>query len=251
MKLFNHFYRRVIKNNRGELSTAMALLYGSGIAAGGGILGGLLGKKKSKDPIITQLPDYKESTGAREDWWSKLQNWGADPNYGAITPDWADIWQNAQDKVRQYYWGSPTKMGLAGKVKASAAKRGVSDSAALDANLTAMGAEEGNQLSTMATEQGVAKANLANQGRTTWLSSLMNLAGLKPSYNVSPNTSSNYGVGNMIGDVTGAIGSGITQYGMAKQQNDWLSKLIQLEKTKNWMNSLGATTQSGLTDKDF
>lgn len=225
-RLCDHFYRRVIKDKRGVLSAGMGALYGSLISGGGGLLGGLFGgKKKNKEPQITQLPDYSESTAARENWWSKLQGWGQDPNYGAITPDWADIWSNAQNKVRQYYWGSPTQMGLAGKVKASAARRGVSDTA-LEPNLTAMGAEEGNQLKDMATSMGVQQTNLANQGRNTWLDSLMRLSQTKPQYNVNNNPQEVYGLGNMIGDVSSVLGTGFSTYAAAQQQNDWLKKLL-------------------------
>ena len=220
------------------LSAAMALLYGSGISAGGSILGGLLGGGDEENaPIITQLPDYAESTGARQDWWSKLQSWGADPNYGAVTPDWADIWTNAQNKVRQYYWGSPTQMGVAGKVKASAARRGVSDSAALDANLTALGAEEAGKISDMSTQIGIQKTNLAESGRQSWLNSLSNLAKVQPQYNVSQ-PQQTAGIGDMISGVGNAFGSAMAQ----QNQNDWLAELLK--------SQLPAKTQSQMLGFD-
>jgi hypothetical protein len=182
-------------------------------AAAGGVGGGLSAAsnvKKKQTLNMTQYPEFPEADAARQDWWSRLQQWGSDPNYGAITPDWADIWSNAQDKVRQYYWGSPTQMGLSGKVKASAARRGVSDTA-LEPNLTAMGVEEGNQIKDMATNMGIQKSNLAESGRLNWLQSLQSLTNQKPNYATTQGVTG----GNAIMEILGAVLSGAGNAGGA------------------------------------
>jgi hypothetical protein len=131
-------------------------------------------------PQFVQAPEYPESTAARGTWWDTLQNWGKQPGYGAIQPDWNQIWNTASNKVNQYYWGGPTGPGLADKLKSSAAARGASQSPALEETLKNMGAAQGDQLSTMATQMGVQQTNLEQQGQSNWLNSLMALGQIKP-----------------------------------------------------------------------
>ena len=102
---------------------------------------------------FSQAPEFGETAGARKSWWELLQGFSGQPGYGAIAPDWASIWENAQNKVRQYFWGSPTDPGLVGKIKASVSGRNVQDSPAQGKLLARMGATEGNILSDMAVQQ--------------------------------------------------------------------------------------------------
>ena len=51
--------------------TSGQMFMGSLISAGGGILGGLLGRGKKQKFEMHRLPDYKESEGARKLWWEK------------------------------------------------------------------------------------------------------------------------------------------------------------------------------------
>lgn len=150
----------------------------------GAMFGGGYESKKSATynaaPEFVQAPDYAESEGARTKWWDLLQQFGQEPGYGAIQPDWGQIWEDAQNKVKQYYWGSPTDPGVVNKVKSSAAARGVSESPALTKMMARMGASEGNALSSMATEQAKEQANLSEQGRQFYLQNLMGLSNMNP-----------------------------------------------------------------------
>ncbi len=128
---------------------------------------------------FAQQPEFPEAEGARGAWWEKLQQFGGDPDYGAISPDWADIWENAQKKVRQYFWGSPTDPGLVGKVKASAARRGVSESPAMEGAISRMGATESNVISDMATQEAQSRAEFAEGGRQSYLQNLMQLSNVR------------------------------------------------------------------------
>ncbi len=149
-----------------------------------GFLGFDWGSSKTKNrnatPEFVKSPEYAESDQARKDIFAKLQQFGADPNYGAVTPDWENIWSTAQNRVKQYFWGSPTDPGVAGKIKSSAARRGVSESPALTAAMTKLGATEANTLGEMATQQGIQKTNLAESGRQSWLQTMMAMANMKP-----------------------------------------------------------------------
>lgn len=157
---------KILKNNKGFLGISFGKKKGES-------------KSESAKPIFVQQPDYAESEGARKSWWEQLQQFSGQPGYGAIAPDWADIWETAQRKVRQYFWGSPMDPGLVGKVKASSARRGVSESPANEMAIARMGATEGNIYSDMATQEAQSKAEFAESGRQNYLDQLGRLAGLK------------------------------------------------------------------------
>lgn len=209
------------------LGLPMAMLGAAGISAGGSILGGALSKKTNPEDLLIykQLPDYKESEGARGSWWDTLQKWGQDPNYGAIPLNWDEIWKNAQDKISRYYWGGVADTGLAGKIRASAARRGVSDSPALESELSKLGFQESLDLKDLATTQATEQLNRAEQGRQGWLNSLMQLSGLRPSF-VTGTGVAQGGLGETIADVSGGIGSALMQYGGQQQQNEILSQYL-------------------------
>lgn len=138
----------------------------------------------------TQLPDYEESTGARKNWWDTLQSWATQPGYGAIQPNWNDIWQNAQQKVQQYFMGGPEGPGAIATVKANLARRGQSENPAAEASIARLGMSQGNLLQDLAVQQATKEADISEKGRENWLTSLMQLAGLKPQYQVSDVTQS-------------------------------------------------------------
>ena len=125
-------------------------------------------------------PEFAETAGARGSWFDKLTQWGQQPGYGAIAPNWGDIWDTAQKRIKQYYWGGPGgQPGIADKVRASAARRGVSDSPALETELTGMGYQEAGDMGNLATQMATKEAEFGEQGRQNWLQSLMQMAGLK------------------------------------------------------------------------
>lgn len=197
------------------------------IAAGAMTLGGGImsstSKKKGGGLEIIKLPDYPEVDAARGAWWQKLQDWQKDPNYGAISPDWASMWELAQNKVKQFYSGTPTTPGYASKIKASLARRNMATSPASEMALARLGAEEGGQIKELALNEAVNKATFAEQGRQTWLQSLQNLNQIKPSYVTSAGTTG--GNGNM-GSVISALGDSLGGYAKQKQQNDFLKELL-------------------------
>ena len=125
-------------------------------------------------------PEYSEATGARASWWDTLQKWGSEPGYGAIQPNWNDIWSNASQKVQRYFNGGPEGPGVNAKIKSRSAARGVGDQAAGDAMLQRSGFQQGNMLQDIAVQQAMEEARLGEQGRNNWMTSLMGLAGQKP-----------------------------------------------------------------------
>ena len=163
--------------------------------------------RMEQDIEFKKAPEHEESTKARKTWAELLEEWGGQEGYGAIQPDWAGIWDNAQKKVQQYFWGGVNDPGggVAGKVKASAARRGVAESPALEKNLTKMAGTEANILSDMAVQQGVEKAKLSESGRMNYLQSLMAMSGQNVQgqffspWQTKEGTESGWGVGAKFG----------------------------------------------------
>ncbi len=129
-------------------------------------------------PEFVAAPEYDETGQARGAWFDKVMSFGDMPGYGAISPDWSDIWERARTKVEQYYMGTPTRGGALDRVKSSAARRGVSESPALEAQIGALGAQEGGDLTQLAREQAIAEASFAEQGRNSWLDQIRMLSSL-------------------------------------------------------------------------
>lgn len=153
------------------------------------MIGGIFGGGGKQDSQTTnaamppiRLPDYAESEGARGKWWETLQSWGPQNGYGAIAPDWNSIWENARAKVQRHFMGGPEGPGAIAGVRSSLARRGMSENPASEAATSRLSMAHGNILSDMAVKQAIEEAQFGEKGRTTWLSSLQNLSGLKPSY---------------------------------------------------------------------
>lgn len=232
--LWNHF-KKSIKNERGTWAGTAVAISAAGLGLSGaqafGAFGGDDEEINPEDMLVyKQLPDYEESEGARGDWWSKLQEWGKEPGYGAISPAWNEAWDLAKKKINQYYWGGVGETGLAGKVKASAARRGASQSPALENQLAMLGMSEAGQISDIGKEEAINKAKFGESARQNWMTSLQNLAGLKPSYMTSTGVtgggSTSYGTGEALSDIFSGAGGIATGLAKNKQMEDLLKKLL-------------------------
>ena len=204
-----------------------------------------------RDLAFKEAPEFGEAKGAREEWWETLQKWGAMPGFGAISPDFDQIWETAKSRVDQAFFGTPGgDTGAAGRVKASAARRNVSQSPAVDTNIANLGIARAGQLGDIATQQAVTQAGMGEQGRMAWLNSLMGLAGQRPqvaAFNpmqtstssstaapVTSTSSSNTTGQNVlpgqaqssIGDLIGGIGSQIGALGQQQGQTDFFDDLM-------------------------
>jgi len=199
----------------------------------------------SKDISYKELPGYEESDEAREAMSGKLQEWGGQEGYGAIAPNWDEIWESAKGKVGRYYWGDVGGTGLAGKVKAGAARRGVSESPAIDTLLTQMGQQEGQQLGDMATEQATQKLAFGEQGRQNWYSQMQNMANMKPAYASSGSITTGSGGDTSTSELMGNLGSSMVGLGMQTGQNQWMQNYMQ-EMLGNSNLGVGGINESGM-----
>ena len=151
---------------------------------------------------------------------------GQDPYYGAIQQDWGSIWENAQNKVRQYFWGGAADEGIAGKIKSSVARRGMQDSPAMEEELLKLGALESGQLKDMSVSQNIQRTNLANQGKQDWTTSLTNLANMKPQFTTPYGTSGGGNSMMSLGQAGSEIGNSLMKYSNQQTQNDWMKQLL-------------------------
>lgn len=222
-------------------------------AGGAGIASAARGNRDKVDNKFLMNPEYAENTGARELWWKKLQEWGQDPNYGAISPDWNNIWETVQNRVRQHYEGGPLKPGVKDRVRASLARRGMSENPASDYLLAQTDIEQGNTLSDIATQQGISQAEFGEKGRQTWLESLMSLEARKPSgqwqTTIRPDKT------NAILGAVGNIGSSLATAGISnmamQNQNAMLEKLMTRNSVPMAVpgaNGYGTNTPWGVRD---
>lgn len=198
--------------------------------------GGKRDAVKTTSNDIRQLPDYAEATGARQNWYDTLQKWSTQPGYGAISPDFNAIWDNARSRVQRYFAGGPEGPGVNAKIKANNARRGVADNPASDAMMQRSSFQQGNMLQDMAVKQAIEEANLGESGRKTWLGSIQNLAGLKPSFqDFGSTTETQYdqpdvaaqGIQGLLGNIAGTGSSGfegldqiLGMFGMGGQGGD-------------------------------
>ena len=184
---------------------------------------------------IMQLPEYPEADMSRKMLGQKVQDWGSQPGYGAISPEWNDIWGRTKNKISQYFWGGPGETGLAGKVKASAASRGVSDSPALQTELTAMGQKESGMLSDAAIEQALQEATFGEQGRQSWINTAMGLSQEKPSFMSAgqtnqPGSPASGGWGGLANSILGGAGAYLGEQQANADQMNWLSNMIAMNR---------------------
>jgi len=164
------------------------------------------------EPKFIKQPEYAEATAARTGAGDKLTEWGEDPNYGAIAPNWDDIWNQAQSRIKQSYWGGPGgQPGTIDKVRSSAASRGVSESPALQTQISRMGMQEGADIKDAAVTQATTEAAFGEQGRQDWFSNMMKMAGLQmpgtwqSATDMTPTASPVWGaLGQIGGQVAGA-----------------------------------------------
>jgi hypothetical protein len=178
-------------------------------------------------PKPVQLPDYPEATAARENWGSTLKEWQTQPGYGAIQPNWNDIWDNARQRVQRYFMGGPEGPGLNAQVKANSARRGVAENPAGDTMLQRSGFQQGNTLQDIAVKMAMQEADLGESGRKTWLGSLQQLAGLKPAFAMGNEAKSSTPIPSLmqgIGDTLSSIGGNVA--GTGSTGFDWLDSIL-------------------------
>lgn len=219
-----------------------------GLALGvGGAIASATSDGPSVDNTFLQNPEYPNSQAGRDLWWNKLQEWGNDPNYGAIAPDWNDIWDQTQQKVKQYYNGGPLAPGVQDRINSSLARRGMSENPASDFLHAQVGAQEAQDLKGLAVDQNTARNNFAEQGRAGWLTSLQNFQAQKPAgqWNTTVTEDPQAQFGQALSSIGGAVGSAGLQVGSLNNQTAYLDKLLKTQSgPQSFAPAIKPTTSS-------
>lgn len=186
----------------------------------------MFGRKKTvtKGPEFYRAPEYPEAERARETLGTRLGEWGEEPSYGAISPDWADIWERAQKKVGTWLYGRPGMPGALATATGGAAGRRVTGPARAEMRRRAT-MTSGEMIADLAREQAIREAEFAERGRQNWMTQLMRLAGMRPQTYMQPGMTYTEGGmpwGQAIGDIAGIYAGGL---------QDWM-KRTELEKIR-------------------
>lgn len=209
---------------------AVAIGGGAVVGAGAGLIGDSMngGKPQIQDQY-TQGPSYAAGQTAQTDWLNQLTSDQNDPtgNFGAISPDWNDIWQQTQQQVQNYYSGTATNPGVNDQINASFAQRGMSGDPAASFLQAQSGANEAQQLGNLSAQQNIAKNEFAQQGKQNWYSNINNFqnatAGEQGNWSggfASPTE------GQQIANTVGTAASGVAAAGLQAQgQNNQLAYL--------------------------
>jgi len=227
-KILNHLKYQLCNERGSWVGVAVAVIGAGASIYSTASANSRAGKGGGGNFDFIQLPEYGESDTARGQMGDKLTQWGEDPYYGAIQQDWGSIWENAQNKVRQYFWGGAADEGIAGKVKSSVARRGMQDSPAMEEELLKLGALESDQLKDLSVSQGIQRTNLANQGKQDWMAGISNLAGMKPAF-LTPQGVSQGSSGNTAGAIAEGVAGIYDAYTTSKgkqEQNDWMKQIL-------------------------
>jgi hypothetical protein len=184
-----------------------------------------------------QAPEYPEAKGARQLWWKTLQGYNPENMYGAISPDWADIFDRTQKKIHQTYWGSPTSSGVAGKIKSSAARRGVSESPALDKMLGRIGVSEAGDISDALSNLNFQQSQFGETARGNWLNQLASLSGRTPSAQYIPEKEGTNWLAEILGiGAKTAVTAGLSSM-FPSGTDKLLQKLLDQPQYSNYMLS--------------
>lgn len=224
-----------------------AIVVGTGAAIAGGAINAANTGKEERNQDFLQNPEYPHSQDARDAWWNKLQTWGEDPNYGAISPDWNNIWQQTENRIKKYYQGGPLEPGVKDRLNSSIARRGMSDNPASDFLKARVDAQQAGDLNIADQNMNIAKNQFAESGRKTWLDSVNQFQLQKPTgkwdiYTTDPGAQAK-AWGNLISGVGSSVaGAGIGAAGGGGQLS-WLQSLLGSKQPQGY-DSLGGTMGS-------
>lgn len=227
---------------------AIATVTAAGIGAGGQYLAAKDAgdsSTKTSTQTSTYSPEQQQALTTLSNYTKGLD---ASNLYGATDIDWNDIWEQTKQKINQSYYGSPTSSGAIGKVKASAARRGVSDSPALQTQIGRLGVQANQDIASALSSLNLQKAGYTETARKNWLSQLQGLAGMSPTTTTTTSTgtddsdSSNELLASLMSSGSSALG----KWASNQQSNKELSNLLSNLTTQSSTTS----NSSGLMNTD-
>lgn len=238
---------------------AAAIIGGSVIGAGSGLIGDAMngGKPQIQDQY-TQGPDFQVNQNATNNLYSTLTQMQSEPDYGAIQPDWNDIWNQTQEQVQNYFGGTATTPGVNDQINASFAQRGMSGDPAASYLQAASGANEAQDLGNLSAQQNIAKNQFGLTAQQNWLQDISqfqnntaNQAGNWSGAIVSPTE------GQQVASTFGTVGSAAATAGInannMNTQDAYLQSILNPQATAGYASPTGFSgiTMQGGADNAF
>ena len=150
-----------------------AILAGSALTAGAGLIGDSQnGGQPNIQDVYTQGPGFGTQQSNENLWANQLSQMAGEPDYGAIQPDWNDIWNQTQQQVQNYFSGTATQPGVNDQISASFAQRGMSGDPAASYLTAASGANEAQDLGNLSAQQNIAQNQFGLEGQQQYLNSM-------------------------------------------------------------------------------
>lgn len=212
---------------------------GAALIGAGGVLGGAAisafsnGGAPGIEDTFIQGPDFQQGQTAQANWLNQLTQDQNDPtgNFGGISPDWNDIWQQTQQQVNNYFNGTATSPGVNDQIKASFAQRGMSGDPAAAYLTSASGANQAQELGNLSAQQNIAQQTFAQTAKQNWYTNMNNFNNSTNAEQGSWTGAQPYATpGQQIGNAIGAAGSGVVSSAINanSQQNqlDYLNSLM-------------------------
>ena len=213
-------FNKILSNNRGTFvaSTADALITASVIGGAAGLGGAAIaasanGGAPGIEDNYVQGPGFQTQQSNENLWANQLSTMAGEPDYGAIQPDWNDIWNQTQQQVQNYFSGTATQPGVNDQISASFAQRGMSGDPAASYLQAASGANEAQDLGNLSAQQNIAQNQFGLEGQQQWLNA-MNQFQASPGVNQAAGNWTG-GVAyatpaQQIGNAISGIGTGVT-----------------------------------------
>lgn len=218
------------------LSTGGAILAAGAIGGLGAIGGSLIsananGGAPGIEDNFVQGPDFQQGQDQQKSWLDQLNADKADPNWGGISPDWNDIWQQTQQHINNYYNGSAMTPGVRDQVKASFAQRGMAGDPAASFLDSQVGSAQASELNNAQMQQNITKQTFVNNAKNNWFTNMRSFNDSTMQEQGNWTGGIPYATpGQQIGNAIGAAGSGLAQYGIQAQgqnaQLDWLKTYL-------------------------
>lgn len=191
-----------------------------------------LTKPPSVNTTYTQGPTYAAGQTSTDDLLSSLTQEATEPNYGAISPDWNDIWNQTQQQVQDYFGGTATSPGVNDAIKSSFAQRGMGGDPAESFTLAGSNADEAQDLGNLSAQQNIAEQTFGQQAQQNWYTNMLNFqnqtangpAGGDWNTTVTPNP-----IQQLVGAVAPVAAAGVSagiQSGAQQSSNAYLAQLL-------------------------
>lgn len=225
-----------------------ALILGGAAAAGevgsAAIGAASNGGKPNIQDVYTPGPDAEIGQAGAQTWATQLQQMAGEPDYGAIQPDWSDIWNQTQQQVQNYFTGTATNPGINDQIDASFAQRGMNGDPAASFLESQSGANEAQDLGNLSAQENIAKNQFGLEGQQNWMTDMQNFQNstMQAQGNwsgavVSPTST------QQIADAAGAGIGGVATLGAnaisGQQQDAYLQSLLNPSAAASYASPTG------------